>query len=111
MKKLISLIGQEFDGTKVIAFAGRSKNSVAQWECLCKCGRTVIKRAGALKNGITGCMFCRKKGGRPKSKVKKKIIPDLICELCGAPAIRTLRACVDDKTYNLLCRGCFVNIC
>ena len=62
MPKLIDLTGQEFQGCKVIKRVGSDKSGQALWECICKCGRTVVKRRDNLKGGLTKCDVCSKRG-------------------------------------------------
>lgn len=44
------LTGREFDRLKVIEFAGRNKNWLILWRCLCKCGTEVIASSYSLNS-------------------------------------------------------------
>lgn len=48
MGKVKDLTGKRFDKLTVIKQVGVSKNRYAKWECVCDCGRTVIRTTDVL---------------------------------------------------------------
>jgi hypothetical protein len=60
MGQLIDLMARQFGWLTVIA---RAKNTgvhrLSLWDCICKCGNTLIVRSDALRNGSTrSCGNC-----------------------------------------------------
>lgn len=53
----IDLTGRNFGRLVVIREAGRKRKEVA-WECLCKCGKTVVVNGYALRSGHTQSCGC-----------------------------------------------------
>lgn len=64
MPKFIELTGNRYGHLTVVRLAGRMKNSL-HWECGCECGRVVLIRGQALREGEAtncGCLTPRGQG-------------------------------------------------
>jgi hypothetical protein len=58
MSKGINEIGNTYSRLKVVASAGKNKNSELQWECRCDCGNKAIVLGYRLRNGRTRSCGC-----------------------------------------------------
>ena len=54
MPKLVDLVGQSFDGMKVLSQTKRN-NGRTQWLCRCSCGALIVRRTTDLHGGRTVC--------------------------------------------------------
>lgn len=61
MPKLIDLVGQSFDGMKVLAPTKRNSGRT-QWLCKCPCGGLIVRRTSDLHGGRTVCKSSVHKG-------------------------------------------------
>ncbi len=114
MKLVVDLTGQTIFGVKVLRFAGQNKNGQSKWECICTCGRNVIKLAGNLKRGSNTCVKCSYTGSRKRNtnnKRKRHIDKSgLPCEVCGAPSFPDSGLVTKDSKYARLCRSDYMEI-
>lgn len=56
--KVIDLVGRKFGKLTVIVRQGSDKHGLAQWECLCDCGRLKVFRGSALRSGNAKSCGC-----------------------------------------------------
>lgn len=60
MSQILDLVGQRFGRLVVTSRAGSSARGKACWQCLCDCGREVVRQGPSLRSGRTGSCGCRK---------------------------------------------------
>lgn len=61
MSKLKDITGQTFGYLTVIERANNTSAGLAQWKCVCKCGKETIVRGSCLRNGHTQSCGCKQK--------------------------------------------------
>ena len=61
MSKLKDITGQTFGYLTVIERANNTSDGLAQWKCICKCGKEVTVRGSCLRNGHTQSCGCKQK--------------------------------------------------
>ena len=60
MGKFIDLTGKKFGRLTVLSLAGKDKNNLLLWECICECGNPVITRGQDLRRGVSKSCGCLK---------------------------------------------------
>lgn len=57
----MDISGKQYGLLQAIRFTGHHKSWSQLWACLCRCGRTLIVRKGALESGKVKCCGCTSK--------------------------------------------------
>jgi hypothetical protein len=57
----MNLIGQQFGGLLVKEISGANKWGHTLWLCECKCGKTALRKASALKSAQTSSCGCQRR--------------------------------------------------
>lgn len=96
MAKLKNLMEHKFEGLKVISRAENSKEGRAQWNVLCKCGKTFITKGKYLLNGDTTSCGCRWET-LPKPKNGDKFGELIVQEHLGGQNYSCLCSCGNTK--------------
>lgn len=85
-RKIVDITGQRFGRLVAVRCVGvGGSRMLAQWECKCDCGKTVVVCGAELRNGNRkSCGCSRKQPRKPKADA---------CIVCGSPIIKTRNMC------------------
>lgn len=73
MSKMIDERGNKYNFLEVIDRAQNDSNGRAQWLCKCKCGKIIIVKGVALRNGTTQSCGCYQKIRTSESRTKNLV--------------------------------------